>query len=189
MGSSDHSVTQLLAAWRQGDAGALDRLMPLIYAQLQALARHHLSGERPGHTLPATALVHEAYLKLVDANVDWQDRGHFFAIAARTMRRILVDHAKSRHSARRGGGSPVLPIEEIAVAGTEPPPQIVDLNDALNRLEAVDERKSRIVDLIYFGGLSQEETAAALDISPATVFRDLNFAKAWLVRELADPAA
>jgi RNA polymerase sigma factor (TIGR02999 family) len=184
MEPKDRNVTQLLAAWRGGDSEAVNQLMPLVYDQLQALARHHLTGERHDHTLPATALVHEAYLRLVGANVEWQDRGHFFAIASRTMRRILVDYAKSRQSARRGGGNAKLPIDEIAVISSDPPPQIVDLDEALTRLEAVDERKSRVVDLIYFGGLTQEETAAALEISPATVYRELSFATAWLVREL-----
>lgn len=185
MPPNGQSVTELLAAWREGDKGAVDRLMPLVYEQLQALARHHLRSERPGHTLPATALVHEAYLKLVNKDIDWRDRGHFFAVAAKTMRRILVDHARARDCTRRGGVNPHLPIEQSAVVSQEPPPQIVELNDALNRLEAVDERKSRIVDLIFFAGLSQEQTAASLDVSPATVYRDLNFAKAWLEKELA----
>ncbi|MGO4882002.1 MAG: sigma-70 family RNA polymerase sigma factor [Bryobacteraceae bacterium] len=185
MSPSGPNVTQLLVAWREGDKLAMDQLMPLVYEQLQGLARHHLSGERPGYTLPATALVHEAYLKLVGADIAWQDRGHFFAVAAKTMRRILVDRAKSRRSARRGGVNPHFSIEEIAVVSEQPPAQIVQLDDALLRLEAIDQRKSRIIDLIFFAGLSQEETAAALDISPATVFRDLSFAKAWLARELA----
>lgn len=180
MSPSGPNVTQLLVAWREGDKLAMDQLMPLVYEQLQGLARHHLSGERPGYTLPATALVHEAYLKLVGADIAWQDRGHFFAVAAKTMRRILVDRAKSRRSARRGGVNPHFSIEEIAVVSEQPPAQIVQLDDALLRLEAIDQRKSRIIDLIFFASarkrlprrwISRRPRSFAISVSPRLGWR------------------
>jgi RNA polymerase sigma factor (TIGR02999 family) len=153
----------------------------LVYDQFQELARRHLSRERPGHTLAATALVHDAYIRLIGGDIDWQDRGHFFAIAAKTMRRILVDHAKAHKSAKCGQE---VSLQEIAAVNLQPSPRIVDLNDALNRSEAADARKSKVIGLILFAGLTQEETAPAMGLSPATVYRELTFAKAWMVREL-----
>jgi RNA polymerase sigma factor (TIGR02999 family) len=179
-------VTQLLASWRTGDDTALERLVPLVYDELHALAERHFAAERPGHTLQATALVHEAYLRLVDADLTLDDRAHFLALAARTMRRILVDHARGRRRHKRGGGQVAVTLDEAVAGGSEPNEDVVALDEALQRLAAVDERKARVVELHFFGGLNYDETARALDISPATVDRDLRLAKAWLIRELRD---
>lgn len=182
--STQQTVTQLLHAWRQGDREALDRLTPLIYDELRRLAQHAMRGEREGHTLQPTALVHEAYMRLVEANVDWQDRVHFMATAATMMRRVLVDHAKSKGRIKRGGGAAKLPLEEAVIVAAEPSEDLVLLDEALERLAQHDARKARVVELKYFGGLNYDETAAALDISSATVDRELRMAKAWLYREL-----
>jgi len=179
-------VTGLLAAWSAGDRAALDRLVPLVERELHALARRRLRGERPGHTLQATALVNEAYLRLVDQRqAQWHSRGQFFAIAARLMRRILIDHARRHAYAKRGGGAPALPLDEACVVGEERAAGLVALDDALGLLSSVDERKARIVELRYFGGLSVDETAAVLGVHPDTVNRDWQRAKAFLRRELA----
>lgn len=182
--SEPESVTGLLQSWGQGNKRALDQLMPLVYDQLHRLAAKCLRGERPNHSLRATALVNEAYLKLVDADVQWQDRVHFFAIAARILRRILVDHAKAHRSGKRGGGVEKLPFDDAVMVGPQSEAGIIELDLAIQRLAAHDMRKSEIIELLCFGGLTYEETAAALNISPATVHRELKMAKAFLHREL-----
>lgn len=179
-------VTQVLLDWSRGDRTALDRLMPLVYAELRALAHRSLRHERTGHTLQGTALVHEAYLKLVDQRqVRWQDRAHFFAVAAQIMRRILVDHARRHGAAKRGSGKPVLPLGEAdATAVAAPLLDWLALDRALDRLAALDERQARIVELRSFGGLTIEETAEVLQVSQATVKNEWSLARAWLYREL-----
>lgn len=180
-----HDVTHLLQAWGQGDSDALDRLMPLVYEELRRIAKRHMLHQRPGHTLQTTALTNEVYLRLVDAKkVNWQDRAHFFAICANTMRRILVDFARSWGSQKRGGGERPLSLEESLDVAGGPRSDLLAVNDALTRLAAHDPRKSQVVELRFFGGLSVEETAEALKISPETVMRDWRMAKAWLYREL-----
>ena len=178
-------VTLLLHHWKNGNEEALDQLMPLVYEELRRLARRYLSAERPEHTLRATELVHETYMRLIGAEIDWQDRAHFYAVAARVIRRILVDHANSRNSRKRGGDVERVPLDESLVIGAEAPEIIVNLDEALRRLAVVDSRKSDIVQCLYFGGMTYDETAAALNISAATVDRELRIAKAWLHRELA----
>jgi RNA polymerase sigma-70 factor (ECF subfamily) len=177
-------VSKLLLSWRDGDTSALDRLIPLVYDQLHALAQRHLRGERPEHTLQTTALIHEAYLRLVGADVAWEGRSHFMAVAAQTMRRILVDHARAKQRQKRGAGAERVDLDRIAVASPEAGAELVALDEALERLATFDERKARAVDLHYFGGFSYDETAEVLGISPATVHRELRLAKAWLYREL-----
>ena len=179
-------VSRLLLAWRDGDASALDQLLPLVYDQLHALARRHLKGERPDHTLQTTALIHEAYLRLVGADVAWEGRGHFMAVAAQTMRRILVDHARGKQRAKRGAGAVRVDLDEARVPTAEAAGDLVALDEALHRLAAFDERKARAVELHYFGGCTYDETASALGVSPATVHRELRVAKAWLYRELSE---
>jgi len=178
-------LTMLLRQWKNGNEEALDQLMPLVYNELRRLAGRYLSGERPGHTLRATELVHETYMRLIGAEIDWQDRAHFYAVAARVIRRILVDHANSRNCRKRGGDVERVPLDESLVIGAEAPEIIVNLDEALRRLAVVDSRKSDIVQCLYFGGMTYDETAAALNISAATVDRELRIAKAWLHRELA----
>jgi len=178
-------VTQLLRQWGKGNKQALDELMPVVYDQLHKLAANCLRVERPDHTLRATALVHEAYLRLVDSKVAWQDRVHFYAVSARMLRRILVDHAKSRNRNKRGAEFQKVPLDEAVVVGPEADRGIVELDDALQRLAAQDQRKSDLIELLFFGGLTYDEAAAALKISPATVHRELTLAKAWLHRELS----
>lgn len=185
MSEDKQLVTRLLKQWSGGNKEALDALMPLVYQQLRKLASRCLRDERPDHTLRATALVNEAYLRLVDAKVDWQDRVHFFAISARLLRRILVDHAKARNSQKRGLGIEKIPLDEAVIVGLGASSELIELDEALNRLAAHDERKSGIIELLFFGGLTYDETAAALHLSPATVHRELVMAKAWLHRELA----
>jgi RNA polymerase sigma factor (TIGR02999 family) len=179
------SVTQLLQQWGNGDKAALDQLMPIVYGQLHKLAARCLRSERPNHTLRATALVNEAYLRLVNVDVAWQNRVHFFAISARILRRILVDHAKSSKRQKRGGDAAKIPLDEAMLVGPQSSREIVELDAALSRLAEQDQRKSEIIELLCFGGLTYEETAAALNISPATVHRELKLAKAWLHRELS----
>jgi len=183
------AVTQLLRQWSGGDKQALDQLVPFVYDQLRKLASNCLRAERPDHTLRATALVHEAYVRLVDAEVAWQDRVHFFAVSARLLRRILVDHAKSRNREKRGGEFQKVPLDEAVLVGPESSGGVVELDEALQRLAAQDQRKADLIELLFFGGLTYEETAAALQISPATVHRELKLAKAWLYRELSCGAA
>ena len=182
-------VTQLLQQWSNGNKQALDELMPVVYDQLRKLASNCLRSERPDHTLRATALVHEAYVRLVDSDVAWQDRVHFFAVSARMLRRILVDHAKSRNRDKRGGEFEKIPLDEAVMVGPQSDKGIVELDDALKRLATQDQRKSELIELLFFGGLTYDEAAAALKISPATVHRELILAKAWLYRELNQGAA
>ncbi len=184
--SSSQPVTRLLLDWRGGSDEALDLLMPVVYDELRSLAEGYLNRERPGHTLQPTALVHEAYLRLVDMDVAWQDRAHFFALSARLMRRILVDHARARASQKRGGGLRPVTLEEGLAATADRPEELIALDDALTRLAELDERKAKVVELHYFGGLSYDETAEVVGISPATVDRDLRFAKSWLLNELSE---
>ena len=185
--SPTHEVTRLLVAWGNGDRAALDRLMPLVHTELRRLARHYISRERPGHTLQSTALVNEAYLRLVEQeSMRWENRTHFFGIAARLMREILVDHARSRQAAKRGGGQYRLSLSRVDRSASAPDLDLLALDEALGRLEANDPQKSRIVELRYFGGLGIEETAEVIGISPATVKRDWSMARAWLRSELGD---
>jgi RNA polymerase sigma factor (TIGR02999 family) len=181
------AVTQLLVAWGRGDRSALEELVPVVYDELKRIARRHVARER-GQTLQATALVHEAYMRLVDQrSVSWQNRAHFFAIAARLMRRILMNHARARHAAKRGGAAADLCVDEVEIGSAERPLDLIALDAALTRLEIVDPRQERIVELRFFGGLSIEETAEALEISPATVKREWRTAKAWLYKEIQQP--
>jgi RNA polymerase sigma factor (TIGR02999 family) len=185
--ASQHGVTGLLQAWSGGDAGALERIVVLLQPELRKMARRCLAGERPGHTLQATALVNEAYLRLVDIHtIEWRDRAHFFAVGARIMRRILVDHARSKGYAKRGGGAVRVEFDEALVVSAEADPAIVRMDDALNQLAAFDQRKARIVEMRYFGGLNAEEIAVVLGVSPQTVNRDWSLAKSWLARELVN---
>jgi RNA polymerase sigma factor (TIGR02999 family) len=182
----NEDVTQLLAAWRCGDAQALDQLVPLVYRELQKLARRAMRGEREGHTLQTTALVHEAFIALADAKVEWADRAHFFAIAARQMRRILVNHGEAHRAAKRGGGLVHAQLDDaLDVVGT-PSAEISDLDDVLKRLEAFDARKAQILELHYFGGLTYDEMAEVMQVSASTIDTELRFAKAWLRAQL-DP--
>lgn len=177
-------VTALLLDWRGGNEAALHRLVPLVHRELRRIARGCLAGERPGHTLQATALVSEAYIRLVDARqIDWQNRAHFLAMAARVMRRVLVDNARAKRYRKRGGGAMRITFDEMQM-GLEPDRALVRLDDALAALADVDERKSRVVELRFFGGLSVDDTAAVLAVSPETVMRDWKLAKAWLLGEL-----
>ena len=182
--AASKNVTQLLADWRAGDQSALDELTPVIYDQLRRLAGRYMHSEQSGHTLQATALVSEAYLRLAGAEVPWQDRAHFLAVAARVMRRILIDHAKAKRSQKRGGDRDRITLEESAVVAAQPPPRLLDLDEALTRLEELDERKARVVELHFFGGLTYDGTAEVLEISRATVDRELRLAKAGLHDEL-----
>jgi len=178
-------VTQLLESMREGDQNAVNELTPLVYDELRRLAARQMSGERGSHTLQATALVNEAYMRLVGADISYQDRTHFFAVAARTMRRILVDHAKTRGRKKRGGDFAKVTLEEGLVMSPEPDSDIMRLDDALKLLEEQDERKAKVIELHFFGGLTYDEIAKAVDVSPATVHRELRMGKAWLQRELS----
>lgn len=183
--ASETNVSQLLDAWGAGDQAALERLMPLVYDELRRIAHRHLGRERVGHTLQTSALVNEAYLKLVnEREMRWQNRAHFFAIAARLMRLILVDYARGRNRARRGGGAQRVSLDEALAVADEQAADVLALDEALNRLAAFDERKSRVVELRYFSGLSVEETAEVLQVAPVTVMREWRLAKAWLHRML-----
>jgi RNA polymerase sigma factor (TIGR02999 family) len=184
---STHEVTQLLKAWTTGDEQALEKLTPLVYEQLRRVAQHHMAGQRPGHILQTTALVNEVYLQLLDCGqMNWQDRAHFFAMSAQLMRRILIDFARSRGSQKRGGDVLHVSLDEAPSVCTDPDPNLLALDDALKALATVDERKSKVVELRFFGGLSVEETAAVLKVSPETVMRDWRLAKLWLLRELSE---
>ncbi len=179
-------LTILLKQWNGGNKNALDKLLPVVYGELRRLARRYLRRERSDHTLQPTDLVHEAYVRLIDQDrVDWKNRAHFYGVAAQLMRRILVDHARRHLSEKRGGGQPQLALENIIEVSPAPHRDLVALDEALKRLAAIDERKSRMVEYRFFGGLSVEETAEALGIAPATVLRDWAFAKAWLRREMS----
>lgn len=184
MSDSGAAVTTLLRAWRLGDQAAFDRLTPLVYDELRRRARHYLRAERPNHTLRPTALVHEVYLRMVHLDrVDWRDRSHFFALAARQMRRILVDSARARRYRKRGGGAVNVTFDE-ALAASARAPDLVALDEALDLLARQDDRKARVVELRFFGGLTNEEIAAVLGVSTDTVTRDWQMAKLWLRREL-----
>ena len=181
---SSRDVTGLLRAWGNGDHGALERLTPIVYEELRRLARRYLRGERAGHSLQATALVNEAYVRLVDyKRMQWQNRAHFFAVSAQLMRRILVEHAR-RHNLKRGGAVQHVSLEEAAEVGQGRPTDLAALDDAMKALGRFDARKVQVVEMRFFGGLSVEETAEVLKVSPVTVMRDWNTAKAWLHREL-----
>ena len=183
-------MTGLLVAWGEGDEAALERLMPVVHQELRRLARHYMAGERQGHTLQATALVNEAYLRLIEVKkVHWQNRAHFFAMSARLMRRILVDFARSKRYQKRGGGGQKVTLDEGLLVGGDPSRDLVALDDALEALTAVDPRKGQVVEMRFFGGLTVEETAEVLKVSPETVMRDWSLAKAWLLRELRKDAA
>jgi len=178
-------VTGLLKAWGAGDEGALEKLAPLVYQELRQRARRYMANERTGHTLQTTALVNEVYLRLVDTpQRNWENRAHFYAVCAQLMRRILVDFARSRNYQKRGGGVRHLPLDEALSVCNECPSQIVAVDEALKNLAEVDVRKSRVVELRFFGGLSVEETAEVMKISPETVMRDWKMAKVWLLREM-----
>jgi RNA polymerase sigma-70 factor, ECF subfamily len=182
-GSQD--ITELLAAWGGGDMAAFERLVPLVYAELKRIARRHMFRESEGHILQTTALVHEAYMKLVSKpGAKWQDRAHFFAVSSQQMRRILVDAARSRLRKKRGGDAPVISLDDAPMLSSSRAAEFVALDEALNELASLDERRSRVVEMRYFGGMSVEETAAVLNLSPATVLRDWNAAKAWLYTQL-----
>ena len=178
-------VTQLLVDWSQGDQQALDKLMPLVYDELRRLARSYMRRERPGHTLQTTGLVNEAYLRLVDQKADWQSRAHFFGIAAQMMRRILVDHANTHRRAKRGGGAIKVTFDQFKLAASEPEMDVAALDEVLGRLEKIDPQRGRIVELRFFGGLSNEEASHVLGISTATVQRQWAGARAWLYHELS----
>ncbi len=185
-GSPPQELSSLLRAWSSGDESVLDKLMPMVYDELHRLAHRYMTREHAGHnTLQTTALVNEAYLRLIDADqVEWQDRVHFFAIAAKLMRRILVDFARSRGYQKRGGNVRKVTLDEALFVSPEPDQDLVKLDDALKELAEFDERKARVVELRYFGGLSVEETAEVMKVAPITVMRDWNMARLWLLKEL-----
>ena len=182
---SQHEITRLLIDWSNGSQDALEHLFPLVYEELRRLAYRYMSRERPDHTLQTTAVVHEAYLRLIDQkHVQWQNRAHFFAIAAQMMRRILITHAQSRAYAKRGGGALKVPLDEAAILSPTRAGELIALDEALQSLAVIDVRRSQVVELRFFGGLSNEEIAEVLKVSPNTVTRDWNVAKAWLYREM-----
>ena len=188
MSSAPHQVTQLLQEWSEGDENALARLMPLVHDELHRLAHQHMKRESAGHILQTSALINEAYLRLVDQQqIRWQGRTHFFGIAARVMRHILVDEARRRNATKRGGSLIQVPLEEANSVVQEQAANVGALDDALQRLEALDQRQGKIVELRFFGGLSIEETAEVLKVSPGTVMRDWTFARAWLRNEMTSP--
>ena len=184
LSASSHDVTQLLKAWSAGDEAALDKMVPLVYRELHRAARRYMAGERSEHTLQTTALINEAYLRLVDfQHISWRNRAQFFGICAQLMRRILVDFARARGSQKRGGDGSHLPLDETLIVSSEPRADLIALDDALKNLAAFDERKSRVIELRFFGGLSVQETAEVLRVSPETVKRDWRLAKVWLLRQ------
>lgn len=181
-----HEISQLLGEWSNGNQAALDRLYPLVYDELRRMAHRYMSRERKGHTLQTTALINEAYLRLVEQkNVHWANRAHFFGISAQIMRRILIDHARRYEYSKRGGGAQKVSLDEVAVVAKERGKELLAVDEALDRLEKIDQRRSRVVELRFFGGLSNDEIAAILKISANTVTRDWNLARAWLYRELS----
>jgi RNA polymerase sigma-70 factor, ECF subfamily len=183
--SSSQGITQLLLAWSNGDQEALEKLTPLVYAELHRLAKFYMVRERTGHTLQTTALIHEAFLRLIDwKNVRWQNRAHFFGVAAQVMRRILVDFARSRQSIKRGNGTQQISLDEAITIHEDRSAELIALDDALKSLAEIDRRKSEIIELRFFGGLSAEETAEVLNVSLRTVEREWNLARTWLYREL-----
>jgi RNA polymerase sigma-70 factor, ECF subfamily len=180
-----NEITERLIAWGAGDRAALDRLLPAVYQELRRMAGNYLRQENPGHTLQPTALVHEAWLRLIDqTRVDWRNRSQFFGVAARMMRRILVDHAKAKHREKRGGDAVKLSLDELINLSQERTADLIALNEALDELTRIDERKSRVVELRFFGGFNVEETAQILEVSPDTVMRDWKMAKAWLYQQI-----
>jgi RNA polymerase sigma-70 factor, ECF subfamily len=180
-----NEITERLIAWGAGDRAALDRLLPAVYQELRRMAGNYLRQENPGHTLQPTALVHEAWLRLIDqTRVDWRNRAQFFGVAARMMRRILVDHAKAKHREKRGGDAVKLSLDELINLSQERTADLIALNDALDELTRIDERKGRVVELRFFGGFSVEEAAQILEVSPDTVMRDWKMAKAWLYQQI-----
>lgn len=184
-----HQITELLAEWREGKQSALDELYPLVYDELHRLARRYMSRERKDHTLQTTALINEAYVRLVDQkNVNWANRSHFFAISAQIMRRILIDHARRHAYAKRGGGAQQVSLEEVAAITPEQGRELVRLDEALKSLAEQDPRRSQVVELRYFGGLNNEEIAVVLHVSENTVTRDWNMARAWLYQQLTENA-
>jgi RNA polymerase sigma factor (TIGR02999 family) len=184
--SSSDTLTDLLLQWRDGDRAALDKLFPLVYKELRRLAGHYMRRQGAGHTLQTSALIDEAYLRLIDhKNMRWQNRAHFFAVAAQAMRRILVDYARARDRAKRGGAVVKVSLQEAAIIAEERSAELVALDEALKELAVFDVRKSRIVELRYFGGLSVEETAHVVEVSPVTVMRDWRAAKLWLLRAMS----
>jgi len=190
LSSQPHEITQLLAEWSEGNQAALDKLYPLVYNELRRLAHGYLRRERKGHTLQTTALINEAYLRLVDQKqVHWANRSHFFAISAQIMRRILIDHARRYDYAKRGGGAQRISLDEAAVVAKERARELLMLDEALNGLAKIDPRRGRVVELRYFGGLNNEEIAGVLKISENTVTRDWNMARAWLYQELSGSVA
>lgn len=178
------TVTRLLLAWCDGDVSAHDQLIPHVYEELHRIAQRHMRSEQPGHTFQTTALIHEAFIRMVDIEAHWTGRAHFLGVAARVMRQILVDHARARGRQKRGGGQIAVTFDEALVISTEPGSLLIEMDDALKQLEAIDMRKARAIELHYFGGLTYDEVATVLDVSAATVDRDLRMAKAWLYREL-----
>jgi RNA polymerase sigma-70 factor, ECF subfamily len=190
MAAIPQEITQLLMRWKEGDAEALDQLTQLVYPELHRIARQHMGRENPAHTLQTSALINEAYLRLVGRqNTAWNDRAHFFAVAAQIMRHILIDHARRRHFAKRGAGAQHIQLDETALIYQERAAEFVALDEALNRLAAFDARKSQIVELKFFGGLSVEEIAEVLELSPITIKREWRAAKAWLHLELSGKAS
>ena len=180
------NVTQLLMSWRQGDGQALNKIIEALHGEMRKIAGRYMAGEKQGHMLQATALVNEAYLQLVDAEVEWNDRVHFLAVASQTMRRILVDHARSQKRKKRGGDDLRVTLYEAQICDDGSQPDLLDLEDVLEKVAAFDERKAKIIEMSFFGGMTQEEISQFLDVSLSTVERDLRFAKAWLVKEMKD---
>ena len=188
-GPNPQNITQLLAEWRDGDQSALDELYPLVYDELHRLARLYMSRERKGHTLQTTALINEAYVRLVGQKVNWANRSHFFAISAQIMRRILIDHARRHAYAKRGGGAQQVSLEEAATVTPDQSGELIRLDEALKSLAEMDPRRSQVVELRYFGGLNNEEIAGVLNVSENTVTRDWNMARAWLYQQLTGSGA
>jgi len=185
MSEEIRSKAQLLQAWQTGDAVAMEQLFPLVYDELRRLAARHLRGERSEHTLAPTALVHEAYLRLASVDKAWEDQRHFFSVAAMVMRRILVDHARERHRQKRGGDAPKISLDEAVALSEVPDPRILMIDEALTKLARVDERKARIIELLFFGGLTFDELSETLALSRSTLQREVRFAKSWISREIS----
>lgn len=184
--TQESEITQMLVDWRAGDSQALNQLMPAVHENLRQLANKYMRSERAGHTLQATALINEAFLKLCDSSISWQDRAHFIAIAARAMRQILVDHARSKHRQKRGGDDVRVTLYDARIADSNSELDVLDIEDAMSALEKMDQRKAQIIELNIYGGMTYREIAEVLEISEATVDRELRFTRAWLQRELSD---
>jgi len=184
MSEEKKPVTQLLQAWSAGDPRAADELVPLVYDELRQVAARLMRSERQGHTLAPTALVHEAYVRLADVDIPWRDRGHFFALAANLMRRVLVDHARGQGSQKRGAGAQKVPLDEAFLVPGQLDERLVLIDEALSKLAALEPRKARIIELLFFGGLTYDEAAEVMGISVATLYREMKFAKAWILREI-----